>query len=308
MNGYSLRVEWLVMLCMLSQFAAVCGSSQPEMNMSALIRQEPDSLLKIFENGTFPDYPPEELREHQELLYRKLALGLAGRGDYGRAADILLSIPSDIRSYDSTLLLAFMYLRMQKYDAALAHIVRLQVQYPDDLKLDNARAYTLCMAGSPADARRIMEPVMNQVPENGPFLDTWGTILAAEGQYTRARTACEQARNLLPDDGEVLAHLGMIVYRSGKLADAQALYQQSVSRDPVYGPGQKGYARVLMDLGRYPEAQKTIRAALRLMPGDPELISWEQETDAILLAWYMRQEQEADRPLLIRRVVPESRS
>lgn len=273
-----------------------------------MILKEPGTLLNAFENGTFPDYSPDELREHQDLLYRKLALSLAGRGDYERAADILLSLPSDIRSYDSTLLLAFMYLRMQKYDAAHAHIVRLQVQYPDDLKLDNARAYTLCMAGSPADARRIMEPVMNQVPDYGPFLDTWGTILAAEGQYTRAQAACEEARNLLPDDGEVLAHLGMIVYRSGKLADAQDLYQQSVSLDPTYGPGQKGYARVLMDLGRYPEAQKTIRAALRLIPGDPELISWEQETDAILLAWYMRQEQEADRPFLIRRVVPESRS
>nr|MBP9009636.1 hypothetical protein [Methanospirillum sp.] len=59
-----------------------------------------------------------------------------------------------------------------------------------------------------------------------------------------------------------------------------------------------GYARVLMDLKRYAEAGKAMRAALRLMPGDSDLISWEQEIDDILLSWYIRQEQEADRPRL----------
>ena len=78
--------------------------------------------------------------------------------------------------------------------------------------------------------------------------------------------------------------------------------------DPAFGEGQKGYARVLMDLKRYPEAARTIRAALRLMPGDSDLISWEREIDSLLLTWHIRQEQEANRPLLIKRVVPESRS
>ncbi|HPP77552.1 MAG TPA: tetratricopeptide repeat protein [Methanospirillum sp.] len=308
MKEHISRVMCLVVLCILPAISGVSGISQYDRNISDVVLQDPDTLIRSFENGTFPDYSYEMLTEYQDLLYRKLALGLAGRGDYRTAAEILLSIPSHTRSYESSLLLAFMYLRMQEYDAALAHIVSLQVQYPDDLKLDNARAYTLCMAGFPADARRIMEPVMTYAPDYGPFLDTWGTILAAQGQYTKARLACEKARVLLPDDGEVLAHLGMIVYRSGRITDAQDLYQQSISRDPAYGPGQKGYARVLMDLGRYPEAEKAIRAALRLMPGDSELIAWEQETDAILLAWHIRQEQEADHPLLIKRVVPESRS
>jgi Arc/MetJ-type ribon-helix-helix transcriptional regulator len=63
-----------------------------------------------------------------------------------------------------------------------------------------------------------------------------------------------------------------------------------------------------MDLGRYPEAQKVIRTALRLIPGDEDLVSWEKEADSTLMAWHIKQEQEADRPFLIKRVVPGNHS
>ncbi len=287
---------------------AATGLFNAEENITGILARDPILVLDQFENGTFPDINASTLMEHQDLLYRKLALGLINRGDYERAESVLLSIPPEVRGYDSSLLLAFLYTRMQNPDAALNHIVSLQVQYPDDLKLDNARAYVLCMAGSPADARRIMEPVIMQVPGYGPFLDTWGTILAAEGRYADAEKACRKAHALMPDDAEVLAHLGMILYKSGRTADAQDVYQRAVRIDPAFGEGQKEYARVLMDLKRYAEAGKAIRAALRLMPGDSDLISWEQEIDDILLSWYIRQEQEAYRPPIIKRVVQESHS
>lgn len=306
MNAIHILIILLALLCI----PAVGDSipSAPKQNITNILLEDPNSLLDRFENGTFPDFDPTSLTDHQDLLYRKLALGLASRGDYETAAEILLSIPPEVRQYDSTLLLAFMHTRMQEYDAAMSHIISLQAQYPDDLKLDNARAYVLCLAGSPADARRIMERVIQQVPDYGPFLDTWGTILAAEGRYSEAEKTFKKAHALMPDDAEVLAHLGMIRYQSGKTSDAQDIYQRSVRIDPAFGEGQKGYARVLMDLKRYPEAARTIRAALRLMPGDSDLISWEREIDSLLLAWHIRQEQEANRPLLIKRVVPESRS
>lgn len=306
MNAIPIWIILLTLLCIPAVGDTI--PSAPGQNISDLLLEDPNTLLDRFENGTFPDVDPGTLTGHQDLLYRKLALGLANRGDYETAADILLSIPPDVRSYDSTLLLAFLYTRMQKSDPALDHIISLQAQYPDDLKLDNARAYVLCMAGSPSDAWRIMEPVIEQAPDYGPFLDTWGTILAAEGRYSDAEKACTRAHALMPDDAEVLSHLGMILYKSGRTSDAQDIYQRSVRIDPAFGDGQKGYARVLMDLGRYPEAGKAIRAALRLMPGNTDLISWEQEIDRLLLAWHIRQEQEADHPLIIKRVVPESRS
>ncbi len=287
---------------------AATGFFHDEENITGILVQDPALVLNQFENGTFPDINTSTLIEHQDLLYRKLAQGLINRGDYKRAESVLLSIPPEVRGYDSNLLLAFLYTRMQKYDAAMSHIISLQVQYPDDLKLDNARAYVLCMAGSSADARRIMERVIEMVPDYGPFLDTWGTILAAEGRYVDAEKACRKAHALMPDDAEVLAHLGMILYKSGRIADAQDVYQRSVRIDPAFGEGQKGYARVLMDLKRYAEAVKAIRAALRLMPGASDLISWEREIDGILLSWHIRQEQEAGHPLIIKRVVPESRS
>ncbi|MCA1916975.1 tetratricopeptide repeat protein [Methanospirillum hungatei] len=307
MNPLYILIILLTLFCSTPGGAAT-GLHNPDETITGILAMDPVQVLDLFENGTFPDINASTLMEHQDLLYRKLALGLANRGDYERAESVLLSIPPVVRGYDSTLLLAFLYTRMQNPAAAMEHIVSLQVQYPDDLKLDNARAYLLCMAGSPAQARRIMEPVIIEVPLYGPFLDTWGTILAAEGRYADAEMACRKAHALMPDDAEVLAHLGMILHKSGRTADAQDVYQRSVRIDPAFGEGQKGYARVLMDLKRYAEAGKAIRAALLVMPGDSDLISWEQEIDGILLNWHIRQEQEANRPLLIKRVVPESRS
>ncbi|MDD3574430.1 tetratricopeptide repeat protein [Methanospirillum sp.] len=300
------RITFFTLLCL--SIAWVNGVSASEQNITDILTFKQDKLLTLFENGSLQDFDADTLIEHRDLLYRKLALGLSDKGEYEKAINVLLSIPSHDLTSDSVLLLAFMYNRMRDYDTALYHIVSLQTQYPDDLKLDNARAYILCMAGFTADARRIMEPVISREPDYGPFLDTWGTILAAEGKYSEAEKACEKANALMPGDGEVLAHLGMIAQKSGRLSDAKNLYQRSVRQDPFFAEGQKGYARVLMDLSRYPEAQKTIRAALRLIPGDMELISWEQEADATLLAWYIRQEQEADKPLIIKRVVPVNHS
>ncbi len=271
--------------------------------ITEILELDPAVLCTLFENGTFPTFPESVLKDHQDLLYRKLALCCAQRGEYETAAELLLAIPPYARSYESSVLLAFVFMRMENYSRALAIISDLQAQYPDDLKLDNARAYLLCKVGSCADARRIMERVVQLVPEYGPFLDTWGTILAAEGRICDAERAYKKAYQLLPDDGEVLAHLAELLRQTGRISDAQDAYQRSVRLDPTYGEGQKGYARVLMDLGRYAEAQKALQAALRLIPGDAELISWEQETDSRLLAWYTKQQQEANRTLFIKRVV-----
>ena len=299
-------IRSLLLLCLLS--SALAGGFATEENITGILSGDPALVLERFENGSFKEPDLNTLREIQDLLYRKLALGLAGKGEYEKAITVLDSIPSHELTYDSILLLAFLHNRVQDHQAALNHIITLQARYPDDIKLDNARAYILCMAGSQADAKRIMEPVINQEPDYGPFLDTWGTILAAEGKYYSAGKACGRAYALMPGDPEVLAHLGMIAYKSGRLADAKNFYQQSVRFDPAFAEGQKEYARVLMDLGRYPEAQKVIRTALRLIPGDEDLVSWEKEADSTLLAWHIKQEQEADRPLLIKRVVPGNHS
>ena len=280
-------------------FGNVTNSSD---NLSALLAEKnKEIILTAFENGTYM-FGEDDIRLHQDQLYKDLATGLAHRGEYSTAADLLLLIPDEERSYDSTLLLAFVYTRMNKYDQALKTVTALRAKYPDDTDLDNAAAYILSISGDPHNARRIMEKLGSQIDENGPFLDTWGTILAAEGEITKAEKALKSAYLLLPHDAEVLSHLADVYAQQGRLADAQDLYQRAVRSDPAYGDAAKKYALVLKDLGRYPEAVHVIRKTIRLMPGDPDLIEWEQEVDAILLAWYKTQEEEAKKPLLTKRV------
>jgi len=300
-----MHIRLVILLLLLIPVGASATESitDPVHNLIYLLAEKnPDLLLELFQSGSVLEYNESEIRTRQDLVYRTLAAGLAAHGEYAEGVDILLLIPEDSRSYESVLLLAFLYTRMEKYQSAIAHITDLRIRYPDDRSLDNAMAYVLCISGSSGNAKRIMERVIKQADNNGAVLDTWGTILAAEGKPKEAFKALENARKLLPGDAEVLAHLGEVHRQLGRSADAQDLYQQSVRADPAYVQGQKGYARVLIDLGRYPEAAKVIKAAIRLMPGDPDLISWEQEVDMTLLDWHHRQEQEANRPLIIKRM------
>lgn len=273
-------------------------------NLSFLMSEENVSHILIsFEEGKFQEFNENDLIPHREELYKKLAIALAAKGEYNKALDILLLIPPEERSRDTSTLLAFMCCRIEDYDRATGYITDLRTRYPDDRDLDNAMAYILSISGNPDAAIEIQKGIIRQLPDYAPVLDTWGTIQLTQGNYEEAAVYVEKARQSLPDDAEVLTHLAEIYVRLGRLADAQDLYQQAIKIDPAYGPGQKGYAKVLMGLKRYQEAVDTIKIALKLMPGDPDLITWEKEIDAILLSWHIRQEQEAGHPLLIKRVV-----
>lgn len=269
---------------------------EPEYNISTLLSiGERSSLLTRFEQGYLDQYSREDLEPVFPSLLSALGSGLASRGEYHLAADLLSMIPEDQAAADDLILLAFVYTRTGEYDAALRVIRELRIRYPNDLKMDNAMAYILNLAGSPEDAKRLQARVMAGLPGYAPAVDTWGTILMAQGFYAGAAENFLRALKMLPYDAEVTAHLAEALYLGGETVQAKDYYKKAVRMDPHLASAQKGYARVLMELNRYAEAEPVIRAALLLLPGDPELIAWEREADTVLLEWYTKQEEERSR-------------
>lgn len=269
---------------------------EQEYNLSTLMNiGERSSLLTRFDQGHFDKYSQEELAPVFPSLLSALGSGLAHRGEYHLAADLLSMIPEGQADTDDLILLAFVYTRTGEYDAALRVIRDLRIRYPNDLKMDNAMAYILNLAGSQEDARRLQARVMAGLPGYAPAIDTWGTILMAQGFHADAAENFERALRMLPYDAEVTTHLAEVLYLQGDTVQAKDYYKKAVRLDPQLASAQKGYARVLMDLSRYAEAEPVIRSALLLLPGDPELALWEREADAVLLEWYTRQEEERSR-------------
>ena len=302
----------LLLVCILITQTVAAGPMNETLSQDNLTRYlsdpDPGTILTRFEDGEFDTISEGELLPYRGTLYKALAQGLASRGEYKKAIDLLTIIPPEEQSRELLTLLAFMYCRIGAYESAVSIITDLRVRYPDDPKLDNAMAYILCISGDHASAGRIQERALKQLPDYPPALDTWGTILAARGDLREADSFLLLAHQAMPDDAEVASHLAGVYARTGRMQDAQDLFQEAVKREPAFGQGQKEYARILKDLGRIQEAVQVIRAALRLMPGDPDLITWERELDATLLSWHTRQEQEAKQPGPTKRRAPVNHS
>lgn len=298
-----LRLVILLLLIVPAHASNITEKTESDDLAFLMSDEEQAGILMHFESGTFDFAERTEIIPHLESLCHNLATGLASRGEYEKAIEVLHLIPPESLSRENQILLAFLSSRLGDTNSALMYLNELSIQYPYDPLLDNARSYILVTSGQPDMAHRIQEKVIKQIPDYAPAQDTWGTILAVNGNLKESERYLSYAYQDLSDDAEVLTHLASVKAALGKTADAQDLYQKAVNSDPAYGGGQKEYAALLMKLGRYPEAKKVIRTALRLMPGDAELIAWEQELDAILMTWYVKQEQEAEKPLLKKRVV-----
>lgn len=158
-------IRSLLLLCLLS--SALAGGFATEENITGILSGDPALVLERFENGSFKEPDLNTLIEIQDLLYRKLALGLAGKGEYEKAITVLDSIPSHELTYDSILLLAFLHNRVQDHQAALNHIITLQARYPD---VSQAVPINVPFPGCPVD-----HPMSPHLITRGPMETRRGT-------------------------------------------------------------------------------------------------------------------------------------
>ncbi|HWQ66957.1 MAG TPA: tetratricopeptide repeat protein [Methanospirillum sp.] len=185
-------------------------------------------------------------------------------------------------------MIAYLKNRQGDYPGAIVALDRAIALTPEDPDLINAKAYTLSLAGQISEARGLAEDALKKNPDDAATMDTLGTILLAGKQYDEAAEWFEKAYRELYYDPEVITHLADAYAGLDRITEAQDLYPLAIRADPSYGPAYKGYAGVLIKLERYPEAALALNEAFRYYPGDPDLIHWEEQSDDILLARYLK--------------------
>lgn len=93
---------------------------------------------------------------------------------------------------------------------------------PDQLYADFRRAESLLAMGHPADAARVLEPVVEAAPDSTAALELRARALFASAQLGRAETALRALVERCPDDAWARVALARTLERQGLPADGTA--------------------------------------------------------------------------------------
>lgn len=141
-------------------------------------------------------------------------------------------------SLDSTLVrpkhfLAFTYDQLGKLDSAEVMYRRLLEASPNEPLYLNNLAYLYAIQGKRLQkALTMVNAALQEVPDNGSYLDTKGWVLYQMGKYKKARKYLEQALELSGANAEVLEHLGDVYTKLGQEPKAESFYNRALELDP----------------------------------------------------------------------------
>jgi len=146
------------------------------------------------------------VRQHQILT----ASQRAEEGEK-RLAAWLASHPEDV---SVRAVLAESLLKRGQYAAATEHYLALDKRSPGNLVVLNNLAWALHQAG---DKRAVSyaEKALKLAPDNPAVIDTYGWILANQGQVDKGLAQLQKALSKAPDNPEIQYHLAAVLSKSG---------------------------------------------------------------------------------------------
>ncbi|MGN6728633.1 MAG: tetratricopeptide repeat protein [Rhodanobacteraceae bacterium] len=98
----------------------------------------------------------------------------------------------------------------------------------------------------------------------------WGTEL----NWTDAEAEARRAVQLAPNDADANRRLAQILAALGRPRQAVDLLQKVLKTDPLCARCFVSMAAYLLSLGRFEESSQAINEAIRLQPGDPEILTY----------------------------------
>ena len=127
---------------------------------------------------------------------------------------------------------AMFLLEQGQVDEALALFGKLAEEYPDDLQMVNAYAYTLVdRTDRLEEAEPLLQKVVAAEPENAAFLDSLGWLQYRQGKLQAAEKTLQKAWSLDPDP-EIAAHLGEVLWKLGKRQAAMRIWNEARKKSP----------------------------------------------------------------------------
>ncbi len=177
--------------------------------------QQPDSLAKHAETAleTFPNYAP---------FWLHYGNGLAGKKNYQKALNSfqegkMLAINNRELKLDFLIRLGDTYNSLQRYPEA-------DKSFEDALKIDNENPFVLnnysyylaIRKEKLDDAMKMASKLAEKYPDNATFLDTYGWVLYAKGDYKKSKAIFEKVLQKNAVNGAYFERYGDVLYQLGE--------------------------------------------------------------------------------------------
>lgn len=203
---------------------------------AALARKDHPAALAAFERA-------HKLAPSGALLLRQLqTLNALQRAEEGekRLADWLQRNPQDA---GTRIALAEQLILRKQYPAAVAHYLIIDRGNPGNLLVLNNLAWALHQVG---DKRAVSfaEQALKLSPENAAVMDTYGWILANQGQVDKGLTQLRKALSKAPDNPEIQYHLAATLFKAGEPARAKGELERLLASGVAFP--QEAEARALL--------------------------------------------------------------
>jgi tetratricopeptide (TPR) repeat protein len=230
-----------------------------------------DDLLAGLERleGTSPRFLDPPLYAAAALVQRFEAT--RDRADLERAAQAVerarSKAPEDPRVLAQQATVARVAGRLDEAEAVLERLRRLE---PGNAQLLQQKAFLVEIRGQRQEAVKMMREVIQQLPSAASHFNL-GSMLYRHGDVDGARRELEAGLALAPRHYNGLSHLAQLELASGDTKRAAALYEKLVSLSPESTElTNLGTAYLLV--GRYADAARRFREALKLAPGSPSAL------------------------------------
>ena len=165
-----------------------------------------------------------------------------------------------------------MYLSDGNLAEAIAHY-RKAVQYePKYALIFNTLGATLLRYGHAGEALPYLERAVELRPQ---YIEARSNLGMGYAELGRLQDAVAQYRRVLelePGYAEVENNLGIALAREGKAAEAVTHFERATAISPDYADAHYDLAVMLVQLGRRDEAKREALEALRLKPGNQDIV------------------------------------
>ena len=128
---------------------------------------------------------------------------------------------------------ATLFEELGRRDDAIELFRTILKQWPDHYPSMNYLGYMWAETGINLDeALNHLETVLQNVPENGAYLDSMGWILFQKGQYGKALPYFQRAFRTIPHDAVVIEHMADTLKKLGRLDEAMFYYRLALKCFP----------------------------------------------------------------------------
>jgi len=169
------------------------------------------------------------------------------------------------------------YSRLGRHDEAQAEFAQARALDQRHVPAYLNAADALRVQGHDADARRMLEQGLAQVPQNAALHHALGLTLVRLGQPKEALRELERSAQLAPDVARYTYVYAVALHSTGKPADALRTLERAAARWPDNRELLLALATMQRDAGQMDSARRTVRRLAEAYPNDREVAALAQQ-------------------------------